>query len=83
MGERIYKSTYSWPRDYLEVSSQLHVPICLAPGKEPPGTHCIGGWVGPTAGLDVVEKRKSLPLQGLELQPLGRPARGQSLYRLS
>jgi hypothetical protein len=22
------------------------------PGKEPPGTHWIGGWVGPSAGLD-------------------------------
>jgi hypothetical protein len=26
----------------------------LPPGKEPPGTHCIGGWVGPRAGLDAV-----------------------------
>lgn len=23
-----------------------------------PGTHCIGGWVGPGAGLDVMEKRR-------------------------
>jgi len=23
-----------------------------------PGTHCIGGWVGSRAGLDVLEKRK-------------------------
>jgi hypothetical protein len=28
------------------------------------------------------EKRKILPLQGLELRPLGRPARTKSLYRL-
>jgi len=26
----------------------------------PPNTHCIGGWVGPRAGLDIVEKRKFL-----------------------
>jgi hypothetical protein len=39
--------------------------------------------VGPTAGLDDVEKRKVLTLQGLEFEPLGRPARSQSLYELS
>jgi hypothetical protein len=37
----------------------------------------------PRAGLDDVEKRKFLPLPGLELQPLGHAARSQSLYRLS
>jgi hypothetical protein len=39
--------------------------------------------VGPRTGLDDVEERKFLILPGLELQPLGRPARKQSLYRLS
>jgi hypothetical protein len=34
------------------------------------------------AGLDDLEKRTFLTLQGLELQTLGRPARSQSLYRL-
>jgi hypothetical protein len=34
------------------------------------------------AGLDDVEKKKFLTLPVLELQPLGRPARSQSLYRL-
>jgi hypothetical protein len=38
--------------------------------------------VGPRTGLDVTEKRTFLPLPGLELQPLCRPARSQSLYRL-
>jgi hypothetical protein len=37
--------------------------------------------VGPRTGLDDV-KRKILSLPGLELRPLGRPARSQSLYRL-
>jgi hypothetical protein len=37
--------------------------------------------VDPRAGLDDVEKRKFLTLPGLEVQPpLGRPARGQSLF---
>jgi hypothetical protein len=39
--------------------------------------------VGPRASLDSVEKRKFFILPGLELRPLGRPARSQSLYRLS
>jgi hypothetical protein len=47
-----------------------------------PGTHWIGGWVGPRAGLDDVKKKKFLTLPGFELRPLGRPARSQSLYRL-
>jgi hypothetical protein len=39
--------------------------------------------VDPTAGLGDMEKRKFLTLPGLELRPLGRPARSQSLYRLN
>jgi hypothetical protein len=38
--------------------------------------------VSPRTGLGDVERRKSLPLPGLELRPGGRPARSQSLYRL-
>jgi hypothetical protein len=46
------------------------------------GTHLLGGWVGPRAGLEDVENRKFSTLPGLELRPLRRPARSQSLYRL-
>jgi hypothetical protein len=42
----------------------------------------IGGWVDRTVGLDDVQKRKFLTLPGIELRPLDRPARSQSLYRL-
>jgi hypothetical protein len=38
--------------------------------------------VGPRTGLDDVERRKIVPLSGLELGLLGRSARNQSLYRL-
>jgi hypothetical protein len=48
------------------------------PGRFTPGTY----WMGPIVGLDVVEERKLLALQGLEPIPLGSPARSQSLYRL-
>jgi hypothetical protein len=47
-------------------------PGALIPGA--PGTHWIGGWVGPTAGLDDMEKGQFLTLSGLELY--------QSPYRL-
>jgi len=33
------------------VSGQQHAPAALYP-RERPGTHCMGGWVGPRAGLD-------------------------------
>jgi hypothetical protein len=66
----------------FKVSGQLHAPAALPPGKEPPRTHWIGGWVGPRAGLDDVWKRKFLTLAGLELLTLGHPGRSQSLYRV-
>jgi hypothetical protein len=56
-------------------------PSRYIPGRSP-RTHWIGGWVHPGAGLDNVEKRKFFTLPGLELRPLGCPARSQSLYRL-
>jgi hypothetical protein len=52
------------------------------PKESAPGTYWIGGWVDPRAGLDDVEKKKFSTLPGLELQPLSRLARNQSLYRL-
>jgi hypothetical protein len=57
-------------------------PDRLTPGERAASTHWIGGWVDPRAGLDDVKKRKFLTLPRLELRPLGRPARSQSLHRL-
>jgi len=37
----------------MEVSGQLHAPAALTPG-----THWIGGWVGPRLVLDAAVKRK-------------------------
>jgi hypothetical protein len=42
----------------MEVSGQPHAPAALFHGKEARGTHCIGRWMGLTAGLDTVAKRK-------------------------
>jgi hypothetical protein len=57
-------------------------PCRFTPGERATGTHRIGGVVVPRAGLDDVEKITFLALPGLQLRPLGRPARSQSLYRL-
>jgi hypothetical protein len=37
-------------------------------GERASGTHWIGGWVGPRAGLDYVEKRILFTPPGLELR---------------
>jgi hypothetical protein len=52
-----YRATFSWLRHCLKVSDQFHVPAILPPGKAV-GTHWVGGWVDPRAGLDDMEKRK-------------------------
>jgi hypothetical protein len=44
----------------MEVSGQIHALAALPPGKRGPDTHWTGGWVGPRAGLDNVEKMKTL-----------------------
>jgi hypothetical protein len=38
---------------------------CFTLGERAPGSHWIGDWVGPIAGLDDVEKRKFLTLPEL------------------
>jgi hypothetical protein len=63
------------------MSGQLHAPAALTPGKEPPVR--IGeeaGWASEPVWTTGEEKFLTPP--GLELRPLGRPARSQSLYRL-
>jgi hypothetical protein len=51
-------------------------------GEDATGTHWTEGWVGPTTAMDDAERRKFLTLSGLELRPLGRPARSLSLSQL-
>ena len=50
-GNRGYSCTLSlnWALD--GVGGQRHAPAALPPTKRP-STHCIGGRVGPSAGLD-------------------------------
>jgi hypothetical protein len=62
------------------VGGWLHTPANLQtpPPERASGTHWVGGWVGPRTTLDDMGRRKIFTLLGLELRPLGRPAR--SLY---
>jgi hypothetical protein len=67
---------------YGEMDAQIHILFTSAlaggawsasrsgrftPGERDPCTHWIGSWVSLRADLEDVEKRKLLPLLGLEL----------------
>ena len=54
-GEQIYSSTLpsTWALDGGWVVNTTPRPLYP---RERPGTHCIGGWVGPRAGLDGCRK---------------------------
>lgn len=45
------------PRDGSERS--VSRPSHFTPGETVHGTHCLGDWVGPTAGLDAMEKEET------------------------
>jgi hypothetical protein len=56
-GEQMYNSTLPSTSALDEVGSQRHDPAALP--RERPSTQCIGGWVGPRAGLDGCGKSRS------------------------
>jgi hypothetical protein len=49
----------------MELICQLYAPATLPRGRNP-ATHWLGGWVGPVASRDDLEK-ESLPLPGFDL----------------
>ena len=59
----------------MGVGGQRHAPAAIPP--ERPGTHRIGSWVGPPAGLE----RRGKSHTGIRSPD--RPARSESLYRLT
>jgi hypothetical protein len=46
----------------MEMSGQIHSSAALFSEERAPGTHWIGGLVGPITGLADAESRKILPL---------------------
>jgi hypothetical protein len=58
------------------VGGERHAPAALP--RQRPGTHCVGGWVGPRAGLDGCEKSRPTGIRSPDSS-----ARSESLYRLS
>jgi hypothetical protein len=56
----------------MEVYGQLHAPSSFTPRLTAPGAHWIGGYVGPSAGLDLVAKRKNFPATAGNRTPVVR-----------
>jgi hypothetical protein len=58
------------------VSGQRHAQAPFYPGGRTPGTHWVGGWVDPKAGLDIEARGKILLiLLGIEHRSPDRPVR--------
>jgi hypothetical protein len=75
-GEYIYNSTLSLTSVLHEVGGQGHASAALP--RERSCIHYIWGWVGPMPGLDGCGK-----LASTGIRSPNRPARSESLYRLS
>jgi len=57
----------------MEMSGQFSRPCRFTRETEPPppSIHLITGWVGPKAGIEVLEKRKIFAFAGVKPQLLG------------
>jgi hypothetical protein len=77
----MYSSTHSLTSALDGGEWSASRPGSFTPRERAPGTHWIGGWVGPRAVLDAVVERK-IPSTRRESNP-DRPARSPALYRLS
>ena len=52
----------------MEVGGQRDAPAALPRGRRP-GTHCVGGWVGPTVGLDGSGKSRPIGIRPRIVHP--------------
>jgi hypothetical protein len=84
MGEGRYSSTLSLTSVLDGVEWSASIPGHFTPRERDPGTHGIGGSVGPRASLDAVVKRKipSLYRETNTDHPIVQPVASR-LYRLS
>lgn len=57
MGRRRIAPLITNPATGWKSEVELHDSAGLPPGKNP-GMHSLEGWVGPAAGLEVLEKRE-------------------------
>jgi hypothetical protein len=79
LGEWRYRSTHSLTPTLDGGEWSASRPGRFTPRERAPGTHWIGGWVGPRAGLDAVVKRK-IPSPLRESNP-DHPVRSPELWR--
>jgi len=69
-------SVHSFLNFTLDGDDQSSSRLCrCTPRKRAPNIHRTAGWVGPTAGLHVLEKKNFSPLLGIEPRFFGLPAR--------
>jgi hypothetical protein len=74
-GKQRYTSIISLTSAIDGVGGQRHGPAAFSPGKRSV-THCVGGWVGSRAGLDVCGKSRPPPPPGFDphtVQPVLTP----------
>jgi hypothetical protein len=74
----MYRSTIFFTSALVRGEWSASRPGRFTPGERAPGTHWIGGWVGPRTGLDDVEKRKILDPTGTRTPT--SPSQNQALY---
>jgi hypothetical protein len=79
LGEWRYSSTHSLTSALDGGEWSASRPGRLTARETAPGTHLIGGWVGPRADLDMLKWK--IPSPRRESNP-DHPARSQSQYRL-
>jgi hypothetical protein len=65
----MYKFTFSYPRNYLEVSGQLYAPAALPHRKEPPPRYALGrrldghqSWSGRFRDVNILEPAETRTL---------------------
>jgi hypothetical protein len=58
----------------MEVSGQLQAMAAFSPGERAPGTHWIGGRVGPHSRSAPRGEEKNLTLPGIEARFIGHTA---------
>jgi hypothetical protein len=84
LGEWRYSSTHSWTSALDGGEWSASCPGRFTPRERAPGTHWIGVWVGSSAVLNEVVKRKiPSPRPGTKLWNPNHPVRSPALYRLS